>query len=498
MDLLSNAISKKGAGTHEIAETPTLKRLIRILSTSNDFNILTSVLMCFIMIIPNVLNKMTELLPTLFAIFKRTLMLKHSSQREKQHHELKVVLFTFLNHLYGLYPYNTIAHIKYELKHDEAFKEKLLPLLKSSKLPTLLVEGDIDSELSDTRWKGIDPGHFILDFIPDLKNFSTVTVEPPSSLSSEVADIITLQHSIEKRLYKPNHQEVIDFSDFPEERTDLLNKIFVLKNQLLFERYIRKQLQERVSYSKKNMIQLDHLELENSTLKYNLSTLEKSLKTIEVKWREEKENVTEAKEKNRKLHQNFSVELNNLRAEMAKLKNDNEALESEKALLKEEIECLKERINESDEELLSLKSQSKYNVPTEALMYIKRFSNIKEELAVWKEHEKLVSMNREDIEYLKEEIDKYNQSTQQLKSTIKAVDIRNEGLTKKYEECKSIIKSLQEENKILRISAENLKGQLETTNTVNQKKLETLNQKYLTIKNISMSFEKEIMRLNST
>lgn len=485
LELLSKVISRKGSNIHEISNTVALEKLISVLLAINEEDILINGLTVLIMLIPHILNKLSVYLSRLYQIFKRVLLCEYKKEGTQSTHriieeELININYKLLNHLFGLFPYNTIDFLKNNSLNDKVFKDKVINFFISMHINPLLIEGDKEFENSDERWKG-SSRKLILDLLPELQkgqNQENLDTTPSTSFNDDM-----LSTDVDK---------VVDLSNDPNANKKYQSIISVLQNQIAFERHIRKQLQDSISSTKKKLIQFDQLDLDRKSLIYKIELLENEIKQLKKKWKESNEVALEAKEKNRKIHQNLSIELNSLRTEMSKLKNEKEVIVNENRLLKEEIICLKERINENEQELFSLKTNSKYVAPDDMSLFYKRMTNIKEEISVWKEHERINQLNRQDLDDLKDQINKYEENTQKLKSSLNNMTTKYNSLINKYEENKDTLNALLKENKELKMNCETLKSQLNLQKLSEKEKIDSLKEKYNTIKEIVISLEKSI------
>lgn len=484
LELLSNVLSKKGSNIHEIINTDALEKLTGLLLVIMEEDIIINMLTVVIMLIPHILNKLPIYLKRLYMIFERILLCKYKTDNTQNtpsiiNEELRILNSNLLNHLFGLFPYSTISFLKGVSSENKIFKEKVINIFQSMNLNPLLIEGDIDSEKSDNRWKGTSR-KLILDLLPELQK---------GLLNPEVHEVPTT--TINDDLDVDNYDN-IDFENDSNANKKYQTIINVLRNQLSFERHIRRQLQDSISSTKKKLIQFDQLDLDRKSLIYKIELLENEIKQLKKKWKESNEVALEAKEKNRKIHQNLSIELNSLRTEMLKLKNEKEVVTNENRLLKEEIILLKERINENEQELFSLKTNSKYVAPDDMSLFYKRMTNIKEEISVWREHERINQLNREDLEELKDQVNKHEENTQKLKNSLNNMTTKYNNLMNKYEESKDALNALLKENKELKMNCETLKNQLNLQKIIEKEKIDSLKEKYNTIKEIVISLEKSI------
>jgi hypothetical protein len=259
--LLTSVTAKQGAHVDKIADSKCLKALCEVLRTTTELCVLGQGVMILTMVLPVIPSQVPKLLPAFMRVLFNAMTFPALPRSVQQQMEW------FLKHIYGMYPKSFTAHLEEMNGMSPQILAKMEPLLCQMRFNTGLLS-KIEDELKVDRWRNKEPYEIVakclegeyLDFVArphhGMKDVDVYelyqSLDDPAmlpnledndlgALSREGQKILHLQDLIEQKiLSRPLKDGELCFS--PDQ---LEPRLILLRNELIFERYLQRQYLRR-------------------------------------------------------------------------------------------------------------------------------------------------------------------------------------------------------------------------------------------------------------
>eukprot|EP01124_Arcella_intermedia_P024544 TRINITY_DN4156_c0_g1_i2.p1 TRINITY_DN4156_c0_g1~~TRINITY_DN4156_c0_g1_i2.p1 ORF type:complete len:923 (-),score=249.39 TRINITY_DN4156_c0_g1_i2:145-2913(-) len=439
-------------------------------------------------------------------------------------------------HLYGLFPANFIKFIRKEYEMNPSLKFYIQPLFDNTKFNTLFLEINETDELSRERWRSTDPRQIIAEYLgpnsyqnlimlnetltallgvkegsPEANlNLPAVSVSVGNSdpLSDNITQqsIIKMQRILETKLYSEfidgfwkGKEKPVSLMEQNTSKSDYENKILILENKLLFERYLQTQYLRRISGINKNDNTIRILEDKISELKMIIEEQNSYKEELNKAYR--KQFVDYHKLKN--------VEIQ-LRDDIVKITNEetgknNVLLEESQQLrlhcqhLMNEINDLKKLNNEKETRIFKLESQvqnASEHIKA-ARQYKKIIESLNDELLIWEQKRTFLHQHQQKIENLEQILEEKNQTISKLSQNLyQSIDTIGT-MRSRQEEFHVKIGFLEEELSMEKSKSLDFKNLLERQQQTEKVKIDSIRNTYMTTKMINIGLEKKIVQLHT-
>eukprot|EP01130_Rhizamoeba_saxonica_P011942 TRINITY_DN4989_c0_g1_i3.p1 TRINITY_DN4989_c0_g1~~TRINITY_DN4989_c0_g1_i3.p1 ORF type:complete len:681 (+),score=117.28 TRINITY_DN4989_c0_g1_i3:31-2043(+) len=480
LELLCELAQREGIDIHKITQTNTLEYLFDLLESSSNFMHISTAIMLICLLFTYILDEIPSFIDRLFYIFNRILCwsLEDVDQLVP---ELRVSIKNLFQHLYAMFPCNFLSYIKKECKSNSVFASRINPLLENSPFNTYLISNTKESELSLERWNKKDPIQIISNFYGADYRVKLADTYENIHINEETSD-----RALTKILEAHNNY----FSNKLEMDENIENvqfQLLELKNLAIFERHLRKLYVKRLFDVNKTLQDNEKLQSEKKELK------------LEKKVREEKNIILE--QENERLRTTIST----LQSKISKKSNTRykiEILNKQNEDLKDNIKSKEDIILRQEEEIQSLNSiagprenlimklEKKVDTLSDKLVSQEKWQKIivslNEEIGLWEEQHKQseetfhMQQNLQNLLKLRDKtIFEQNEKLQILTDNIRS-------LKRKFNELKDYI--ITQERKKIKLSQQiqDLKRLLENQQSISVIKIEAVERKYNSIKNINI------------
>lgn len=162
LTLFGHIIQKRPTWLHKVGNHQLVKEVLKLSKMEREIIPLISAVLCIIDLLPVIPLVMGGMLQDLFEIFNYLATFDRNtsvSLPEDQLIHLQFGLYELFNRLYGMYPCNFVTFLKREYRGEKqaVFQHTIKPLLDTVKIHPRLVSSDKDNEISQTRWRNMEP-----------------------------------------------------------------------------------------------------------------------------------------------------------------------------------------------------------------------------------------------------------------------------------------------------------------------------------------------------
>ncbi|XP_065076262.1 hamartin [Ochlerotatus camptorhynchus] len=162
LTLFGHIIQKRPTWLHKVGKHQLVNEVLKLSKMEREIIPLINAVLCIIDLLPVIPLVMGMFVQDLFEIFNYLATFDRNtsvSLPEDQLIHLQFGLYELFNRLYGMYPCNFVTFLKREYRGDKqaVFQHTIKPLLDTVKIHPRLVSSDKDSEISQIRWKNMEP-----------------------------------------------------------------------------------------------------------------------------------------------------------------------------------------------------------------------------------------------------------------------------------------------------------------------------------------------------
>lgn len=169
---------------HKIEKHRLIKSVFKLLTHEKDIVPLMCALLCIITLLPIIPNSVPNFLNDLFEVFGHLASWKLQNVNrlpdEKLVH-LQLGLQMLFHRLYGMYPCNFLGYLSDFIKKDKGgggiFQHTIKPLLDTVRVHPMLLTATMETEVSNTRWKEMEPH----DVVMECAHLSLPVLHPDTS-----------------------------------------------------------------------------------------------------------------------------------------------------------------------------------------------------------------------------------------------------------------------------------------------------------------------------
>lgn len=162
LTLFGYIVQKRPTWLFKVGNHPLVKDVLKLSRMEKDMIPLISAVLCIINLLPVIPLVMGGFVQDLCETFNYLATLDRNTSvnlPQDQLIHLQYVLYELFNRLYGMYPCNFMEFLKREYRGERqaVFQHTIKPLLDRVKVHPRLISSDKDSEISQTRWKNMEP-----------------------------------------------------------------------------------------------------------------------------------------------------------------------------------------------------------------------------------------------------------------------------------------------------------------------------------------------------
>lgn len=162
LTLFGHIIQKRPTWLYKVGNHQLVKEVLKLSKMEREIIPLINAVLCIIDLLPVIPLVMGSFVSDLFEIFNYLATFDRNTSvnlPEDQLIHLQFGLYELFNRLYGMYPCNFVTFLKREYRGDKqaVFQHTIKPLLDTVKIHPRLVSSDKDSEISQIRWKNMEP-----------------------------------------------------------------------------------------------------------------------------------------------------------------------------------------------------------------------------------------------------------------------------------------------------------------------------------------------------
>jgi molybdopterin converting factor small subunit len=175
---------------------------------------------------------------------------------------------------------------------------------------------------------------------------------------------------------------------------------------LLFEKFVRHQLQNRLISMQKDAVQVDQVVAEKEAMQAQLVQQQTVQDELFARWREQQDRINALQEQNIKMHENHTRKLAGMQDQLNSVMEERDGLAEFVESQKEEVARLKKELATTEDKNFQLEATlsttSQYGPSTASLEA--QLKSMKRQLLLWEEHRKFVERERTQIEDMREKI----------------------------------------------------------------------------------------------
>ncbi|XP_053680083.1 uncharacterized protein LOC128731013 [Anopheles nili] len=162
LTLFGHIIQKRPLWLYKVGTHQLVKDVLKLSKVEKDITSLINAVLCIIDLLPVIPLAMGSFVQDLFEVFNylATWNQNEAHLPEYQLIHLQFGLYELFTRLYGMYPCNFVGFLKQEYAsggRQAVFQHTIKPLLDTVKIHPRLVLSDRDSEISQQRWKNMEP-----------------------------------------------------------------------------------------------------------------------------------------------------------------------------------------------------------------------------------------------------------------------------------------------------------------------------------------------------
>ncbi|XP_053682684.1 hamartin [Sabethes cyaneus] len=162
LTLFGHIIQKRPSWLCKVGSHQLVKEMLKLSKMEKEIIPLINAVLCIINLLPVIPLVMGGYIQDLFEIFNYLATFDRNTSvnlPEDQLIHLQFGLYELFNRLYGMYPCNFVTFLKREYRGEKQaiFQHTIKPLLDTVKIHPRLVSSDQDSEISQVRWKNMEP-----------------------------------------------------------------------------------------------------------------------------------------------------------------------------------------------------------------------------------------------------------------------------------------------------------------------------------------------------
>ncbi|XP_055612808.1 hamartin [Uranotaenia lowii] len=162
LTLFGHIIQKRPTWLYKVGSHQLVKEVLKLSRLEREIIPLINAVLCIIDLLPVIPLVMGGYVQDLFEVFNYLATFDRNtsvSLPEDQLIHLQFGLYELFNRLYGMYPCNFVTFLKQQYRGDKqaVFQHTIKPLLDTVKIHPRLVFSDKDSEISQVRWKNMEP-----------------------------------------------------------------------------------------------------------------------------------------------------------------------------------------------------------------------------------------------------------------------------------------------------------------------------------------------------
>ncbi|XP_055523070.1 hamartin [Wyeomyia smithii] len=162
LTLFGHIIQKRPSWLCKVGSHQLVREMLKLSKMEKEIIPLINAVLCIINLLPVIPLVMGGYVQDLFEIFNYLATFDRNTSvnlPEDQLIHLQFGLYELFNRLYGMYPCNFVTFLKREYRGEKQaiFQHTIKPLLDTVKIHPRLVSSDQDSEISQVRWKNMEP-----------------------------------------------------------------------------------------------------------------------------------------------------------------------------------------------------------------------------------------------------------------------------------------------------------------------------------------------------
>ncbi|XP_055631621.1 hamartin [Toxorhynchites rutilus septentrionalis] len=190
LTLFGPIIQKSPTWLYKVGNHQLVKELLKMSKMEKEIIPLINAVLCIIDLLPVIPLVMGGFVNDLFDIFNYLATFDRNTSvnlPEDQLIHMQFVLYELFNRLYGMYPCNFVTYLKSEYRGEKqaVFQHTIRPLLDTVKIHPRLVSSDKDVEISQLRWKNMEPHDVVNECARMSLDFLDKSPEVHSSTSTD-------------------------------------------------------------------------------------------------------------------------------------------------------------------------------------------------------------------------------------------------------------------------------------------------------------------------
>jgi len=268
----------------------------------------------------------------------------------------------------------------------------------------------------------------------------------------------------------------------------------VLRNELLFERYLRQQYRRRFGTVQKDLMVTESEQNEKQALYDKIKEQQASISQLQSVVAGFQKEISKVTDKYEKFLKEINEKIKSVNEENQIVKEENRTAKLELEVKDLELGGLKQELDHANKRLFELEShlQDTSAKKLQQEDYKKHFLNIREELLAWQQHQQLnldklekakeaislIAHQKEAFTKLNQQLERNLEDNAELKMRVKESEERSSQLSKEVEQTKALL--------------ENHKSLLQLQQQASEEKRKAIEDKYITIKQINAGQEKRL------
>jgi len=342
----------------------------------------------------------------------------------------------------------------------------------------------------------------------EAKTQITKLLDDPTESKLSLQKIIQLQNLLETSFSSSNAEDLWlsnDIQSLGETKImgrhplELQKHILLLRNQLLFERYLRQHYLRMLAEQRQTIRATEEMQLYAESLNAKLKSHKQVETELKKQIQAQKQEIHNLKEQNNKIVQKFNSKLQTFAETIESLEEQLQTLKVQCEAQQGTISALKVQVNQKDDQIFRLETKI---ADLTSQLAAQGDSDVKstlltEQVILWQLQQKQNEINERHRFKLTAKLQENEKFIHALNTRIEKLTQQITELTQQVEDSRFRLHQHEVEKEELLQRHQQLKTLLETQKNISQAKIRAVEEKYQCIKAINLRLEKEIISLQT-
>jgi myosin heavy subunit len=281
---------------------------------------------------------------------------------------------------------------------------------------------------------------------------------------------------------------------------ELQRLVLLLRNQLIFEQFLRQTKTKSIIASKnRNVRELEELHSENALLNSRLEQQKNAEGELRELTESQRKEINELREQNSKIMAKFKTKLMSFGQTNQALEEKVHSLKTQNESLTEAISTVKTELNQKDDEIFQLELKIKVLTTKLDQQETTKQKNmlVQDQFIAWEQQGKQLARCHKTINQLKDKVEFGETTIASLTEQIEELQNKNSVLDSKLDESRDRVAHIEEYKEDLQGKVLQLKQILEQQKQISVTKIKYIEDKYQNIKEINVGLEKYLLQIQA-